>query len=225
MNKKLIIGLGAVVLVILITLVFTRTGQAPETSTKTEDVAQPNSGANNGSIAGSFKQLMASQENKKCTFSQSSNGFTTNGTTYIAKNKMRTDVESGDKDIKVKSHIVVDGNMSYMWMDGQNQGYKTNLAEIEKMSDHNMPGMQDKSVDMNQSYTFNCEDWSANAAAFVIPTNVQFTDTTQMMNDMMKSMDAVGTQPTGSENPGDIKAMCDKLPEPAKSQCLSGVTR
>lgn len=166
----------------------------------------------------SLKSLLAMNKSQKCTFDVEASS----GTSYISSGKMRGDFTAKTGGSTGTTHMIVDGQTSYVWMDGQTSGYKMDFSAMQSNSmkgDVNNTGQVN--VDPNRDINYSCTNWSVDSSVFTLPANVKFTDMSAMM-------DKYQTPPTIAHTPGsntmdEMMAACNKLPEPAKTQCLSSM--
>jgi hypothetical protein len=119
---------------------------------------------------------------------------------YHIKGKMMSaDITSEVNGEITLSHMINDGSYLYTWSDTQNQGVKMAIpseeetkAAIDKAKEYqqNMPatprfeGEADYESFKNQGYTINCKASSVGDSVFTPPSDVTFTDPTQMMQQL-----------------------------------------
>ncbi|MBI3952680.1 MAG: hypothetical protein HY336_01860 [Candidatus Doudnabacteria bacterium] len=127
------------------------------------------SGTAGNTWSGSASQLLTSGKAQKCTFSDSG----VQGVVYVANSKVRSDYESEQNGKSVKSHSIMDGNTNYVWVEGQDKGFK-----ITAQSSTQIPGMGSTGpgIDMEKKMNYSCSSWSADSSKFVPPGSVQFMD-------------------------------------------------
>ncbi|MBP9686690.1 MAG: hypothetical protein KBD66_02735 [Candidatus Doudnabacteria bacterium] len=217
MNKKIAIGVGVVLVIALLAGYAMRnkdTNQVNSSNTKTEQQVQVNQTTTQQT---SLKALMTSGGARTCTYTVgegmgSAVAFFTNG-------KMRSDIQVQAGQTNIVSHMLIDGQTSYSWIDGQKTGYKMDLAAMQgnpTKGDINNTGQAN--IDPNKNFDFKCSDWSVDTSNFAVPTNVEFTDMTKMMQDLPQA-------PSSGNIPGAVNSeiICGGLQEPAKSQCMSAM--
>lgn len=207
MNNKTLGVVVGVVVIAAVAFFLTRHKTATETQ-----VAATNSSVATKSQATmeqkSLKALLADGGSRKCTYSSADAAGTGTGTVYVSDGKFRGDFSATASNKTMMSHMVSDGQQSYVWMDGTANGFKMKFDDSMKPA----PNGQTQSMDPNKNYDFSCSSWLADGSLFVTPTNVQFTDMSTMM-----------TPP--SPGTGMSASACDKLPEPAKSQCKAAMPK
>lgn len=126
----------------------------------------------NGDV--SLKDLLASGGSQKCTFSNSASS----GTFYVGGGKSRGDFASTSAGQSVKGHMIMDGKTSYVWMDGQAQGFKTSVDANSSASTSGSTASQ--SVDANKKMNYSCSPWSVDSSMFSLPASVKFMDMASM---------------------------------------------
>ncbi len=177
----------------------------------------------------SLKELLASGGAQRCTFTHSVENSESSGVVYVAGGKMRGDFTSVAAGQTMQSHMIVDGETSYVWTDAMPQGMKLSFASMETQA-----GSQNKnqSVDVNQKLDYDCSNWAVDQSMFALPAGVTFSDLGALLPPGgMPSLDGKpgtvdpsgGTVPAGS--PGAAQcAMCAQAPdEESRAQCLAAL--
>jgi hypothetical protein len=149
------------------------------------NVAAENSPAANANAAAnsqpaqqsSLKDLLALGTSQKCTFSDSN----TAGTFYIASGKSRGDFSSTVAGKATATHMIGDGKTSYVWIDGQKQGFKMSLEAAADQKQANAQPNASQGVDMNKKMNYSCEAWTADNSMFTLPSGIEFVDMSTMM--------------------------------------------
>lgn len=196
MNKK-VLGIVAVLLLLLLAGYFYMTkgkGGTPGYNT----------GSSTSTSTSSLKDLLTKGVAQSCTFSNE--GST--GTVYVAGGKMRGDFDSVTEGKTVKSHMIVDGNTSYIWMDGEKTGFKMSFDPASQPSGSGAPT---GGFDTNASMNYKCGTWITDSTQFTPPSNVTFT-----------SFDLPSAAPaqTGGTQPSQC-SYCSSLTGDDKTQCLA----
>lgn len=215
MNTKVIIGLIITIVAVIVGYLL-MSGQGVGGALQGGESNEP------ASVGKTFAQLLGMGQSLKCTYEYNDGANVSSGTMYMTDGGERIRGEfaftqSGAGPMQM-SMVRADG-YNYMWSSAMPQGIKTkvteeNRAQLFDNSDNNATAIN------NTEYK--CEEWSADAGMFVVPTNVQFMD----MGDMQKMMGApkIGEATIQAEGTAttDIKAMqcaaCDQA-GPAKEQC------
>jgi hypothetical protein len=211
MNNKIAIAIVAIVIIAGGAFLFTR-NKADDSSTvdsNTEVTAEADSEA---SIeTGSIESLLAAGKSQICTFSSNEQDAETSGIVYVSGGKMRGDFAIDAKGTMTFSHMIYDGTMSYVWSDGSNAGFKMALDADAQSS------TSSRGIDPKKNYEYRCEKWSADNSKFELPTGIKFSEIPTTMtgrpDDASSSIDNKEMQ----------QAICNNLPEPGKTQCLSGI--
>ena len=141
------------------------------------DSNQTVSGSQN---SGTLASLLSSPMPQECTFSSPE----ATGTAYIATNRMRGDFSTETAGVKQTGHIIAKNDMSYVWIDGQTQGFSMATTSASADSDTMPMSMEDK-------VKYSCKAWKVDEAKFAQPTSVKFTNYTDLMTQLQA-------------NPGDI---------------------
>lgn len=217
------IGVG---LMVAFVLIFTagcvkkneQANQQPAEQKSTEKTEEKK--AEDGSFFGSLQDLMKKGSSLKCTWEVSEEGAVQKGVMYVSGDKFRQEVTVEGSDA-LSMNMISDGEWLYQWNPSNKQGTKMKYAEIAKMEeDMKAQGFEEVKEDdsmegtaeaLNQKINYKCEAWKVDNAKFVSPGDVQFTDATKALEDLMK----------GAENM--MQGMCDScnsLPGTAKDECL-----
>lgn len=147
---------------------------------------QPSSGSEDtqmesaeaGAFEGSMTALMKRGGNWKCTVDASANtgagAAVSSGVVYVSGEKVRADFTSTIQGFgTVDSHMLADGTNVYTWSSMMPQGFKLPQAKMEGQGGAETSG---SGFDANQSYSYDCQPGSADAALFSTPGNVTFTE-------------------------------------------------
>jgi type II secretory pathway pseudopilin PulG len=214
MNKQKGIGLLGVVVIVAILAVVG--GGAYYSSKNKAEVQTDNSISATSSAEISIKDLLG--KNLMCTFSSDENGTVSEGTTYIAGNKIRVDAvtKQGDK-VVTESHMIKNDvdSYTYVWASmgaGAGQG-----AKIKVDANMEVQNNTQASVDWNKKLNYKCDDWNPDQSRFTLPANVTFTDLSAMMNSTTNANVNTG---------GEVNkcAACDMAPDAAsKAQCKAAL--
>lgn len=169
MNKQLIPIFVVLVLIVLggATFFITKKSSPPTNQTPTPTPENQNIAE---TIEGSIKSLLAAGRSIKCTFSDTNQDVTVEGTVYAAGGKVRQDFKSTSAQINSSGHIIVDSANSYMWMDDSNQGYKFPITDQAEAS----PSPTSQTADIDKTLKLSCGGWVADNSMFEVPTNINF---------------------------------------------------
>lgn len=213
-------------LIILFVLVFAagcakKNEQAKqESSNQQEEGQQSENSSSEESFFGSLQDLMKKGSNLKCTWQISDEGAVQKGVMYVSGEKFRQEVTVEGSDA-LTMNMISDKEWLYQWNPSNKKGTKMKFSEIEKMEENlKAEGFEEVEGDdvaegtaeaLNQQIDYKCEAWKVDSSMFVSPGDVEFTDATNALEELMK----------GAENM--MQGMCDScnsLPGTAKDECL-----
>lgn len=218
--KKVILGVIVLLVLLVGGVLLNRAKPTSEVADSTAAKSLAETQTNSTAEKSSLKSLLAMNKSQKCTFDVESSS----GTNYITGGKMRGDFTAKTGGSTATTHMIVDGQTSYVWMDGQTSGYKMDFSAMQGNStkgDVNNTGQVN--VDPNRDMNYNCTGWSVDNSVFVLPTNIKFADMSAMM-DQYQTPPTIAPIP-GNTNMDQMMAACNKLPEPAKTQCLASMKK
>lgn len=211
----LIIAVLVIIIVIAAVAVFTLSKKTPKTSEETPAAQQAEEQPAETTSKGSIKSLIGMGKNVTCTVTYPTSDGTVNGTLYVANDKrMRTDfVTTTSQNKQIDSHMIQDQGWSYIWSSASPQGTK---MKIEENVPTPTPGLQNQNVDVNTEVEYKCSDWSVDNSKFTPPSNIQFLETGQPINQTPS-----GTNTTNQSQ----KAICDQITDPqAKAACIEATS-
>ncbi len=168
----------------------------------------------------SLKELMASGANQMCTFSYSGPNGSTEGTSYIANNNVRTDFKGTDENGKTyEGGMIMDGSYAYSWTTDTKEGIKMPITEtleqeIDK-SQQNEDLYNPQYVDPDAKTDYKCSNWNIDNSKFTPPSDITFID----MSEQMKVYDEMMKQNTESTDSQSACAACDSLTGEAATAC------
>lgn len=102
----------------------------------------------------SIKNLIEEGKNVQCNFnSTEANGDEISGTVYVADERMRGNFSftRGDQP-EQKSNILQDGTSQYIWEEGSNEGFKTEISAMEDASETEDNAQDQQAVDQDRDY-------------------------------------------------------------------------
>ncbi len=216
MKKGLIIGF-----VLAAVLVLSGCPKPPQQDQATAPGgAQQEVSGDENSFTGSLKDLLALGKSLMCTVTFKDESGEGKSVSYVSGEKMRSDVEMKDAGGKqFSSHTIIDGQWMYIW-DDTKKGTKMKLEEPEKTAKEDVPDMPDipgqeqqesTKTDLNEEYDYKCVPWVPNNSKFTPPTDVEFTDLTQAMQQFQQQSEQAGQ---------DACAICDSIPDAtAQAEC------
>jgi hypothetical protein len=204
-----------------------------KSATVTSNTSATTQGANQpASSMTSLKALMASGSAQKCEVNFSNNNVSSQGTIYVAGGKMRGDFSAQNDGKTESTHMINDGTNVYTWVDGMSMAMKMSVSAMQNMqaqaSPSGTPAPQQHSIDPNANYQYNCSPWSEDSSTFTPPTNINFTDDSQMMMNMnpasangAPASDGVSASASASMKAQECAA-CNNAGA-AKAQCLASL--
>jgi hypothetical protein len=129
--------------------------------------------AEEGSFTGSMFDLAKRGGDFKCTIAHGSDIAVSSGTVYISGEKIRGDFQSNVQGMSIDSHMIALPDALYVWSSVAPTGVKLPRSNVEGGGDASMGGQYS---DYQQSYTYDCESWGADASMFSVPSSVTFTE-------------------------------------------------
>jgi hypothetical protein len=164
----------------------------------------------------SMKDLLAKGGSQKCTFANTAAGTESSGVIYLASGRMRgdfTDKASGGQ--VVESHMIVDGQTTYIWGNQMPQGVKMSSDATTAQG-----GQTGSGFDVDQALNYKCESWSANQGQFSLPSGITFMD-------LSAALPGVGATvpPGGTGGVSAQCAQCELIPDASgKAQCRAALS-
>lgn len=181
MNTQLVAGLLAAAVVIGGGAYFLARSSSPSTAENpaalnTDIEADTNTSAEAGEFEGSIVKLVARGGEWKCTVdSSSSTGAgqaSASGVVYVSGEKIKADFDVTVPSLgAMKAYMIADGEYVYSWSSMMPQGVKMEQADSWSGEGAATSG---RVVDVNSSYSYDCEPADADASLFVPPANVTF---------------------------------------------------
>lgn len=148
----------------------------------------------------------ASGKSMECTFVFSGEGMRSEGTGFFVDDKARVDsLYTGDEGMQVASYMIMDtpADTMYVWtlVNGEETGMKMSISENQKMANMGTPadavktGTAPEQISPDTVTQYTCKPWSPDMTVFIPPSNVEFTDMTEMLK-MMEGMPGMTLPPT-----------------------------
>ncbi len=210
MNKKILWIVVAVVAIAIVFFFLRRDSYFSDSMPETKL-------ADDSEMAGaaSLRDLVMRNRPMKCSVNEEAN----QGTFYIADKNMRGDFTSVSDGKSVSGHMIVKDNVSYTWMNGEKTGFKVAADESLEV-EASESAQQKEQIDLDSKTNYECDSWSKDTSYFDLPSGVEFTDLSAMMNASV----GAGAQTSGAV---DLKAMqcaaCESVPAESKAQCKSSL--
>lgn len=227
MNSKKIVA-SIIVIILLVLGVFWYLKGPKETPQNSQNnaILQENS-TNKQQVTASLKDLLVRKDNQKCSYTDRTDGSQSSGTIYSNAKQMRGDFSYTDAQGKtMTSHMVSDAEFVHVWVDGQPRGFKMSVATADSPTSGD--ATQNAGFDLEKSYSYDCDSWNVDSSLFKLPTGVEFTDISKMTGALnglqtVPAINSGNTPPTGQVQ--NLSAVCDQLPEPSKSECLTALKK
>lgn len=163
-------------------------------------------------VKSSMKQLLGLGKSVSCEMNTNDDQGITTGKINISGQKMMGSFEITDKDGKMmNSHMVNDGEFTYMWSSATPQGTKIKNDAVTPAKS----GQAQNNFDEDKEVDMDCSDWTPSTGSFTAPRDVEFLD----MSNMMKGIREKSEEPVSTG-----KSVCDAVTDPqAKAVCLQQV--
>ncbi len=199
MNTKI---LGAAAIVVLLLLVGGYLVLGKNQEQKTSQNPTPTS-SEEKSTSGSILDILNSKDNQECSFSYNTDDSTTQGTSYVAGGKVRTDFTINKDDKKSEYHIIRNGDLNYIWGTDLETGIKITLKEEDLKNNTQV----NQYLDYNQKVDYKCSPWLVDNTKFTQPSNIKFVD----LSNLTLPKSGVGASCSACNYlSGDDKTMCLK---------------
>lgn len=210
MSKQLpLIAGGIVILVVIGIVAFLQMGKKSSSSNApTATSAQSESSVS--STSGTLKDLFSGGKTVNCKFSYPDNSMS--GNVFVSGGKVRNEFTTTKDGKTTDGTVIYDGTYAYFWSSSSSQAIKYKMGSIEDMQKQAQG--QAQTMDLSQKVNFDCSNWSVDNSKFVPPSNIQFTDFTEMM------MKVQASPATGGTNGNSMKSACSAISDPsAKAAC------
>lgn len=219
MNKFVLIGVGALVVVGVAIFILNPFGKSSENQSKTstDSSQKADTASNSKSIKGTLKDLFARGISMECTFNRTDEVGITSGKVYLAGKKMRGEFESQLRDGQnLETSVIRNEKYSYTWNSSQPQGTKIKIEDPDTLAEDSTSNEKQVQFALDDdSVNYNCKPWNADNSMFVPPTDIEFVDLSVKTQEIKEAVEKV------QENKC---AACDALPAgPSKDQCLQSL--
>lgn len=215
MSKPLGLIIGVVAVIIIITAGVFLLSKKPSRPIQEETASQQStSSAESTATRGSIKSLLGMGKNETCTVTYPSAEGETKGTVYVSGKKMRGDFTIKDTSGKeIESHMIADEAYNYFWSSATSQGMKMKIDDTAKATP--TPNTQTQGADLDREVDYKCSSWPVDDSKFMPPTNIQFTDISQVMKQTQTQPSLMNSQ----------KLACEQISDPgAKAACLKATS-
>lgn len=169
-----------------------------------------------------LKDLLTKGVSQECTYSYAdAQTGKSEGTMYIANGKMSGDFTLTSLEGELtRGRMINDGAYTYTWDDATKTGMKIAMTESLEKAGEDAIANNPQVFEMDKKTDYRCRLWVADPTRFIPPTDVQFTDLSQMMENLPQvSMPIVTTTMEGGTVTVDQCQICDSLPAEAQSSC------
>lgn len=154
----------------------------------------------------SLMDLFKSGTNLVCTINREGN----TGTVKIANGKSRVDLTTTAGNKTIDSHVIVDGEYTYMWNSDSKDGFKIKTPNPDQANTASQSGQ----FDLNQKVDFDCQPWTVDTSVFNQPSDIKFTDLGSMIKETSGSVQKMSA------------SVCDSITDPtAKAACQSALSK
>lgn len=163
------------------------------TSTSQQNQPQASGTESEQSMTASIRELLGMGKNIKCTFSTSETDgdgvkTDTSGTVYVSGKNMAEDVKivSSDKEEgTLNMKVISDSTTVYTWNPAmKTQGMKMSFLEIDKQGQTSDKTTSEQQKNMDEKVDMKCSNWNVDSSVFVVPSDVKFTDLSEMMKNI-----------------------------------------
>ena len=177
-------------------------------------------------FSGSFFDLMKAGKTVKCTFSDEGEEGSSRGEIYISGRQSRNDIYASAEDGEdFESHTIIGTEYMYTWSNVQEQGTKMKLSELDMdQEDFEMPSAAEMKEaygeyqDIQKETSFKCVPWIPDNSKFNPPSDIEFIDMSQMMENMQEQMTQL------EDDTKSMCGMCDMMPSAEeKADCLANL--
>ena len=119
-----------------------------------------------------FSEFIKQGGSYKCEVKQSMNDFNSGGTVYISNGNIRGDFTTVAEGQTAQTSFMLKDGFTYNWSSlAPNMGVKVPVA----VDSETTVNSEVYSWSANQIGDYDCEPWVADAARFIVPTNINFT--------------------------------------------------
>lgn len=213
-NKQAIIGIIAAAIILVGAggaFLYSKNNPKPTDSNTTKALDQESMSTKNNILG-----LLKSGKTQKCTFAYDDpESGSTEGIVYLTGNQMRSDISMTTDGKSSAINMIRNGDDTYIWGSSipNNMGIKMTISQDELISDTSSKDY----LDVTQEVDYKCDAWTVNSTVFSLPTNIKFTDISEVMQDAIKA------KPSTTGSPSSQCSICSSLSGEAKDTCLSSL--
>ncbi len=176
----------------------------------------------------SLKDLLTQGVSQQCTYSYTDEKTgKSEGVMLIANGKVRGSFSLTDpQGVVTTGNMINDGAFSYTWNDATKTGVKIAMTEELKQMGEESIKDNPQVAEMNKKTDYRCKAWIVDASKFTPPTGIEFTDLSQMMENLntLPKVTVPAVTTTGTESATTEQcAICDTLPTEAQANCRASL--
>jgi hypothetical protein len=160
------------------------------------------------SITGSLEDLIKLGKNYRCVMVAKAGDDLISGTNYVASDKVRSDYELAYGDQTWHSHSIVTKEWMYSWIEEMpGQATKIKIADMDKYKSESAEEFQG-AENYEADYDYQCYSWKLDQSKFDPPTDINFIDMTELINQM-------GISDETKSNMDENCVVCDMIADEA----------
>jgi major membrane immunogen (membrane-anchored lipoprotein) len=195
--KKLLLISILLVLPLLLTACIKKPGQQDPQDTTGQQEQQQEQTNDDGSLVGSFVDILKMGKNIKCTGTVTDDEGTMDLTVYASGERSYTESEiTSTEGETFEMFSIFDGEWFYNWGDMQPTATKMKVEEVDDLSDNfeNAEPATDSTEDqtagkMMEDMDYKCMPWIVDNSKFTPPADIEFVDVAEMMEEFSKSLE------------------------------------
>jgi hypothetical protein len=228
MKNALIVSGILAVMTLAVALYFLFNGQTPsdqaagDTAATSTVVAEPEVLSIKGT--GSLESLLSGGQSLECNISYQSSvtAAPTEGTYFTAGGRLRGDFVVPEMASGSVSSLIMRDNTLYTWsvIEGETYGMKIDMAALAEAEQSDTAPDTNEPVPLDAPVNYDCKTWTTiDKSIFEIPTDVLFTNYSDIMNMGMEFSTIYEEAPTGDT--ATQCELCQKVKGEAKKACLA----
>lgn len=188
--KKIVIIV--VLIIVLIGLVFAISNNSSDNNDLQEQDVQ----TAGDSFFGSVKDLIMRGESLTCDFSREDENGKISGTVYVADEKFRGEFDLTDPNgNNFQTSVINDKEFAYTWGSSPfgNVAIKFPVEEPGAFADTDVTD-DEAMLNPNEEFEYRCSPWGADSNMFTPPSDIEFLDFSQQLEEMMSDQCSVCLQ-------------------------------
>lgn len=161
--------------------------QDEQNANQTTNTSMPETTSQESAQAKTIAGFLAADKTQKCTFSYKEGTTDISGTMYFATGrKMSGDFKTVTEGTATNGNMIITKDTQYFWTPDTNKGVKVTLTTAEANNETATPDASPtgQGLDLDKNYDFNCSEWSIDESKFVVPSNVEFMDLSQVQSQL-----------------------------------------